>query len=200
MSLYLNGTEILGSLIVDGNTGGKELPQVVFAESKNKSSIRTTTYTFTEDGKFQFYVFERSDNTITPATQALIKLNGNDVSRTVNDTRLTDNWYYGEIEVSAGDVFTVTNTVTETNRGFQTFLFKNTDISKFNIIGFEGNNNNTFPLTLSDAVYLQSYMSSYYSGANRFSYDVGIYAPESVPTPSGTSTYFYGCTWAIQIA
>lgn len=197
MAVFIDGKRAYNSLVIDN---ALILPQLVFAECKNKASIVTSSYTFTESGKFQFLVWERSSSAISPNTNVVIKLNNIEI--TPSFAQITGNtsiaWYYGEIEVEANDVFTVTTTLTESNRGIQTFILKNADVSKFAVIGFASNDNTTF--AIGQKIHLQSYMGSFNSGATRMNYELGYNQPLSIPTPSGSSTYYYGATWAVQIA
>lgn len=196
MALFLNGKQLLNSLVVDGDSKAST-PTILFAQNKNKSSIVTSSYTFTENGKFQFYIFEWSENTIPSTKYAIIKLNDTVItpSVTVYDAACI---YYGEIEANANDVFSVKTQFAESNRGIQTFVLKDAKISKYRFLGFRGNDNITFNIPAIDGLFLQSYMCSYYNGATTFNYQICAYAPRSVPTPND-SNYYYGCTWAVQI-
>lgn len=201
MALYLNGNKLLNSLVIDGE-GIKPIPEVLFAQSANRNALRTFSYTFTESGTFQYYVFISSASMPTSAY----------LSITLNSTTLTPiqstYFFYGEVSANADDVLTLNTLTTEGNRGVQFFVFKNADISNFRLVGSVSNNNETFIIDVVDSPYLQSYHYGYYSGNNSFHYQVvkcTVIADTdtnnkniSIATPN-SSTYWYGGTWVIAL-
>ena len=201
MALYLNGKKLLNSLVIDGEII-KPLPEVLFAQSANRNALRTFSYTFTESGTFQYYVFIYSGSMPTSAYFSI----------TLNSTTLTPiqstYFFYGEVSANANDVLTLNTLTTEDNTGIQFFVFKNADITNFRLVGAAGNDNTTFVIDVTDSPYLQSYHYGYYNGNNSFHYQVvkcAVVADTdtnnkniSIATPN-SSTYWYGGTWVIVL-
>lgn len=195
MALFLNGKKLLNSLVIDGDTSGGELPYVVYCSCINCSQRRTITFTATEDGIYQLYLFWTTS--IIPSTTDLdVKLNGVDVTLTYAIT--TRGYAYAEIELSVGDVLTISNTYTDSNRGIIATITQNAKISNYALIGEASNDGTTFQIGSGKFV-LEWYQYSFYSGASRYNYMIVADAPTSIATPSGSSSYYYGGTSAIQL-
>lgn len=190
-----NGVELLNC-----NVGefAFHTPYCLYAQSQNRRNLNSFSYTFTDNGTFQYYIMIRSSSAYQSSLLD-IELNGVSVFPTVYSHATSGaNFVYGDITASANDVFTVDTTQTENNMGIQVFVVKNADVSKFSLIGWCSNDNTTFPLNLIDQVYLQSYNFGYYSSNNQFHYEFGVFRETSIPTPND-STYWYGGTYAIRI-
>jgi hypothetical protein len=173
-------------------------PYCLYAQSQNRRNLNSFSYTFTYSGTFQYYIMIRSASAYQSSLLD-IGLNGVSVSPIVySDATSGATFVYGDITVSANDVFTVETTQTETNMGIQVFVVENADISKFSLIGWCSNNNTTFPLNVIDQVYIHSYNFGYYSSNNQFHYEFGVFRETSIPTPND-SAYWYGGTYAIRI-
>lgn len=199
MALYLNGTK-LNSLVVDGgDIQGVIIPKIISGQSANRATTATLSYTFTEGGRFQYYIFISSSS--TPAsTDVTVKINGTAITPTFYSySDYISGWFYGEIIVSSNDVISVTNNVVQTHRGMQLFVLQDADISVFQVLGVKSNEGNTFSLDYDNLVYLENYHWSYYNGNNVLEgYHTGTWNLTSIPTPN-LERYYYGGTWAIQI-
>lgn len=192
MALYLNGKKLLNSLVIDGDTDILEVPYVVSAGCVNKSTINSITFTITENGTYQLYVFWTNNTSTGTISEISTKVNGETITLSNTNT-----FAYGELNLSVNDVVTISNTEKQNNRGLMAFLLKNADISKFEVIGSVSNNGSTFsipPKTLA----LECYQYSFYSGANRYHYMIVADATESIITPN-SALYYYGGTWAIRV-
>lgn len=199
MALYLNGTK-LNSLVVDGGgTHGVIIPEILSGQSVNRATTATLSYTFTEGGRFQYYIFTSSNSTPT-STDVTVKINGTVVTPTFYlYSDYLSGWFYGEVTVSSNDVISVTNNVVQTHRGMQLFVLQDADISVFQVLGVRSNEGYTFSLDYEDIVYLECYYWGYYNGNNTFEgYHTGTWNLTSIPTPN-YGKYYYGGTWAIQI-
>ena len=171
------------------------IPELLFTQSSNKANLVTHTYTFTESGTFQYYVFSVINS---DPSEIIIKLNGTIV--TPNSGMMTSTTYmlYGEVTVSANDVITAENTTTNNNYPIETFIFKKADISRFSIVGFVPNNGQTFSITNQNVPMLHVYQTSYYNGRNNQNYQVVSYLPQPIPTPNA-EIYWYGFTYVITL-
>ena len=179
---------------------GTVLPKMITGKSANRGSLASLSYEFTESGTFQYYVFVTSNSAATSA-EVSVTLAGSTLTPTFYvDSGSGAGWYYGEVTASSGDTIMTTNEIVQTNRGMQLFILKDSDISKFQFLGLRSNNGQTFSLKYEDIVYLQSYQWGYYSGNNVFTgYQLGVWSDKSIATPNEGS-YWYGGTWAIQVA
>ena len=175
------------------------LPYIVYADCKNKASITTSTFTATEDGAYQVYVFWTNGGATGALTDISVKVNDVAVTLTFDDSTVDSKPFaYGELTLSAGDVLTVSNTAAESNRGFQVFVLKNANISNFQVLGNSGNDGSTFPIGHGNYV-LECYQYSFYNGTTRYNYMIVADVTTSIATPGGSSTYYYGGTWAIRL-
>ena len=197
MALYVNGKKIVNSLIIDGNT--LPIPYVVYAECVNKSAIRTITFTASNDGAYQVYVFWTNGGAAGAITDIAVKINGAAVTFAFDDTSQNYKPFaYGEVILNKNDVLTVSNTLAENNRGLIVFVMQNARISNFAVVGNATNDGSTFPIG-HDSCVLECYQYSFYSGATRYNYMVVTDVANSIATPGGTSTYYYGGTWALRV-
>ena len=181
--------------------GGTSFPELLYAVSGNRTTIQNFSYTFTESGKYQYYAFITTDS-IASGNEITFQLNGNTITPTF-DT----GFFYGEVTVSANDVFTATTTSTQNGRGVQLYIIKGADISNFRIVGSVSNNNSTFTIDTTSP-YLQCYRYGYNGTNNNFQYQIGKHEVkydtggfqyiQSIPTPN-QSAYYRGGTWVIQI-
>lgn len=182
----------------EGGGGGDTSPKIIYANSANRRSLVTFTYTFTESGTFQYYFLVKSNSTVT-SSSGTITLNSTAIAPTFDNTKAaTMGFFYGEVEVDVGDVFEAKTVSTESDMGTQIFILQNADITAFSCIGVASNNNATFAINLDDKPYLQVYQCSYYNGNNVFHYEIGKYGTTSIAVPNAPS-YFYGLTYVIQL-
>lgn len=180
-------------------------PVIVYSNSQNiGSDVADFTYTFTESGTFQYYLYVST--TISSSTIE-VKFNNVAISPMISGT-----FAFGEITVNANDVLEIKTTFNASNCGAQIFIMKNADISRFSLIGASGNDNLTFNIPATSSPYLQVYKRSYYGSNNTYQYQIGIISNfqvfqdtegrtariDSIATPS-TSAYYYGGTYAITI-
>lgn len=192
MALYLNGKRALNSLVVDG-AGSLKL---ISAQSRNTASTGNLSYTFTESGTFQFYAFLNSSSTVS-SSYITVSLNG--VTITPQYYMDGDHLFaYDEITVSANDIITISNTIAESNRGMQLFVFRDANISNFREIGYVSNNNTSISYTSSDFPLLEA-LGQYNSNANTLTYRVLTDGNVSQPVPSGATSYYYAKCWAIKL-
>lgn len=173
---------------------GSDLPKIVYAESQNRASVRTFTYTFSSSGKYQYYVW---NGTTSDASSIVVKLNGTVI------TPLTYigsgfAFYYNEIEVQSGDVLTAETTTSGGSAGVQFFLFQNADVTQFAFLGSAGNNAARFTINNNGKPYLQVFQYSYQGTRNSFNYDIFQYSTLSIAVPN-ISDFYYGGTYAIAI-
>lgn len=178
--------------------GAFSAPTAISGQSLNRRNTTSLSYTFTEGGTFQYCVFISSNKTIE-LTDISIKLNNNAITPTRLTNENSNEWFYGEVTVSSGDVLSVTNNVQQGERGMQFFVLQYCDITKFLFLGLKSNNNQTFSLDYDGIFYLQSYRYGYGGTNNNFNYHIGSWNLTSIPTPN-ESAYYYGGTWAIQVA
>ena len=179
-----------------GSGGGTE-PRIVYATSASRQgSIRSVSYTFTEAGTFQYYIFANSRLTVTSSEVAI----------TLNSTALTPTtslgadygFFYGEVNVSAGDILTATPNSIQSDKGIQLFVMKNCDVSAFSLVGTASNNTNTFNISLGGKPYLQAFQCTFTSNTNIFKYGIMDYEGPSVSIPN-ISAYYYGFTYVITL-
>ena len=177
------------------------MPDLVYMQSKNRTSSTEMTYTFTEAGKFQYYIYLSSDS--QPATtDVVVYINGTaETSTTLLNTY--SSFWYGEVTVSANDVISVSVT-SASNRGVQLYLFKYSDITRFSLVGGTGNDDTTFVIDVEEGMpFVETFQMGYYNGNNNYKFIVGI-APasslqlRSIATPN-TSAYWYGGTIVFTI-
>ena len=176
-------------------------PELLSAQSANKGSLVSLSYTFTSAGTYQYYVMDRV--TSFPYQFAVtVKLNGTEVTSTeyVDGVATGIGFKYGEITVNANDVLTVTTTQTYSDCGVNLWIFRYADINSFSLIGFRGNDNTSFAINSAGVVFAEAYMCGYYNGNNNFNYLVGVgyNGLNSIPTPN-TSDYYYGYTCAFSL-
>lgn len=177
------------------------LPDLVYMQSKNRTSSTAMTYTFTEAGKFQYYIYLSSDSQPS-STDVIVYINGtSETSTTLLNTYAS--FWYGEITVSANDVLSLSVT-SASNRGVQLYIFKNSDITRFSFVGGTGNDDTTFVIDVEEGMpFVESFQTGYYSGNNNYKFIVGI-APasslqlRSIATPD-VSMYWYGGTIVFTI-
>ena len=164
-------------------------PELLSAQSANKDSLVSLSYTFTSAGTYQFYVIDRTwlDNHYEFMTT--VKLNGVEITSTeyIDPTNGDVGYKYGEITVNANDVLTVTTTQTLSNYCVNLWIFRYADINSFRHIGFSGNDGSTFTINSAGVVFAEAYRTGYYNGRNNFNYLVGVGYDglESIPTPAG---------------
>ena len=180
-----------------GSGGGGTEPRIVYATSASRQgSIRSVSYTFTESGTFQYYIFTNSRLTVT-SSEVAITLNSTTLTPTTS--LATDyGFFYGEVNVSAGDILTATPNSIQSDKGIQLFVMKNCDVSAFSLVGAAGNNTNTFNISLGGKPYLQAFQCTFYSNTNIFKYGIMNYEGPSVSIPN-ISTYYYGFTYVITL-
>lgn len=177
--------------------GGSAIPQLVSFQVRNDSTPGTLSYTFAENGTFQYIgVHKYGEVGILPETMSF-KLNGETITPTVV-TNAAYVFFYGEISVSSGDVLTMTSSVNDNNSGMQLQVFENANISVFRVIGFCGNDDNTFDITNS-AISIEVYWQGYYNGNNNSRYHLIAGNARSIPTAGGSPTYYWGGTYALQL-
>lgn len=177
-----------------GGGGGLTLPTIVSVQSVNGASSTVMSYTFTEAGTFQVYGHHKyGDAVVTAPTLAL---NGTAVT-----VSTTGNGYgifcYAEISVSANDVLTCTPTATQANSGRQLVVIKDSDISKFTLIGYAPNDGSTYNITGAD-ISLEVYNMGYWQGRNNYRYHMIAGEATSVPITGG-SDFYYGGSYAIKL-
>lgn len=180
-----------------GSGGGDTEPKIVYATSASRQgSIRSVSYTFTEAGTFQYYIFVNSRVTVT-SSEVAITLNSTTLTPTTS--LYTDyGFFYGEINVSPGDVLTATPNSIQSDKGIQLFVMKNCDVSAFSLVGTGSNNTNTFNISLGGNPYLQAFQCTFYGNTNIFKYGIMNYEGPSVSIPN-ISTYYYGFTYVITL-
>ena len=172
---------------------------LVSAQSANRTSGATLTYTFAESGTFQFITMATANNAPT-LSDFTITLNGSPITPSYNLTASTSFQYpyaffFDNITISSGDVLTVQVTSAE-HRGAQLLIFKDCLLKNINVIGFvENNDNYTFALN-PNCRYFQVYNCKYYQLDNYFSYEWATNVSESRATPS---TYWYGFTYVLTV-
>ena len=180
-----------------GNGEGGTEPRIVYASSASRQgAIRSVSYTFTESGTFQYYIFVNSRVTVTSSEVAI----------TLNSTTLTPTtslgadygFFYGEVNVSPGDILTATPNSIQSDKGVQLFVMKNCDVSAFSIVGYRGNDATSFNIALGGVPYLQVFQSTFYSNTNIFKFGIMTYDGLSVAIPN-VSTYYYGFTYVITL-
>lgn len=181
-----------------GGGGADISPKIIYADSANRRSLVTFTYTFTESGTFQYYFLVKSNSTVT-SSSGTITLNSTAITPTFDNTKAaTMGFFYGEVEVDAGDILEFKTVSTESNMGTQVFILQNADITAFSCIGITSNDASTFAINLDDKPYLQVYQCGYYNSNNTFHYEIGKYGTTSIAVPN-TSSYYYGLTYVLTI-
>lgn len=183
----------------EGGGGGDTGPKIVFA-GKDYTGEHTgnISYTFTEEGTYQFYAFRNSRYAVT-SSEVVIKINGTAITPNFYDGGSANfAFFYGEINVSAEDIINVTTTTISTANGLQLFIMKNCDVSAFSLIGTASNNTNTFNINLNGKPYLQVFQCSFYANPVQFKYAIMDYVGESISIPN-ISKFYYGFTYVITI-
>lgn len=200
MAIYIDGVKTNNVLAYSsGGGGGGVDATLISAQSANRGSGATLTYTFLESGTFQ-YVIVATDNSAPTLSDFTITLNGSTITPDIN-LRAIGSWQYpygiffGEITVNANDILTVQATAAS-NRGVQLLIFKDGSSEKFNVINFVENNDNYKFALNPDCRYFQVHHCGYYQSANNFQYEWTTNATESIATPS---SYWYGFTYALTI-
>ena len=195
----LNGNEIFGNVHYREGASTVQVPELLSAQSANKGSLVSLSYTFTSAGTYQFYVMDKS---YPFQFYVSIKLNGTEVtsSQYIDTTHPDVGFKYGEITVNANDVLTVTTTQTLSNYCVNLWVFRYADINSFSLIGFSSNDGSTFTIGSAGVVFAEAYRTGYYQGRNNFNYLVGVGYDglESIPTPN-TSDYYYGFTYVFSL-
>ena len=183
-----------------GGGGADTSPKIIYANSANRRSLVTFTYTFTESGTFQYYFMIRSNSTVT-SSSGTITLNSTTVTPTFDNTKASNmGFFYGEVEVDAGDVLEFKTVSTENDMGAQILILQNADITAFSCIGIGYNgDSSTFAINLDNKPYLQVYQCGYYNGNNTFNCEIGKFGTRSIAVPN-TNTYWYGFTYVLTIA
>lgn len=176
--------------------GGTPAPKIISAQSRNTNSVGSLTYTFTESGTFQYYVY-MGKNSVIASTDVVVKLNGTAITPIFYNAT-NDGFFYEEITTSINDVISVENVTAISNYGLHLFVLQNADISNFSLIGMGTNDGATFVLNTGDSFYLNVYQCGYWSGNNNFHYEIGRCGNVSVATPN-QSQYYYGRTYVITI-
>lgn len=177
-------------------SGGASAPIIISAQSRNTNSIGSLTYTFTEGGTFQYYVYLGKNSAIA-STDVVVKLNGTVITPLFYDVT-NDGFFYEEIAASVDDVISVENVTAISNYGLHLFVMQNADISNFSFIGMTSNNGATFTINTGDSFYLNVFQCGYYSGNNNFHYEIGRCGNVSVSIPN-QSQYYYGRTYVVTI-
>lgn len=181
-----------------GSGGTDTSPKIIYANSANRRSLVTFTYTFTESGTFQYYFMIRSASTVT-SSSGTITLNSTTITPAFDNSKeSTMGFLYGEVEVDAGDVLEFKTVSTESDMGAQVLILQNADITAFSCIGIAHNDGATFTINLDDKPYLQVYQCGYYIDNNTFNYEIGRFGTRSIAVPN-TNTYWYGFTYVLTI-
>lgn len=183
-----------------GSGGGSTEPKIVFAGCDRTSDhVGNISYTFTESGTFQYYVFRNSRFAVT-SSEVVVKINGTTITPTFYDGDAGNYaFFYGEINVSAGDIINVTTTQISTSNGLQLFVMKNCVVSAFSLIGKTYNNADTFNINLNGSPYLQVFQCSFQPNPAQFKYAIMDYVGESVSIPPNISKFYYGFTYVITL-
>lgn len=178
--------------------GGSTEPKIVYATSASRQySLPTLSYTFTESGTFQYYIFINPRSGSIVSTDLTVSFNGSTINPTFYSAGA--GFFYGELNVSVGDVISTTPVNTNSDTGVQLFVMQNCDISAFSVVGTASNTNATFAISLGGKPYLQVFQCSFYSGSNLFKYGIMNYVGQSIAVPKNESTYYYGFTYVIQL-
>lgn len=174
--------------------------------SKNLTAVGTLSHTFEESGTFQYISLLRLGDAQTYVAP-VFKLNDELITPNTDFSISTAYFYYGEIEVNAGDVLSVTYNTTYNNSALQLAVLKDMDINVFRIVGILTNTGATFALP-NKVWLLQVYKCGYYSGNNNYNYRLeyhyvtydksGDNAVQSIPTPNDRANW-YGFTYAVVI-
>ena len=198
MAIYVDGVKTNNVLAYSGG-GAVVDATLISAQSANRGSGATLTYTFLESGTFQ-YVAMATDGSAPILSDFTITLNGTpltpDISlRAIGSWQYPYAFFFGEITVNANDVLTVQVTPAS-NRGAQLLIFKDGSAERFNVINFV-ENNDSYKFALNpDCRYFQVHHCGYYQSTNNFQYEWTTNATESIATPS---SYWYGFTYAMTI-
>lgn len=181
----------------EGGGGGDTLPKIVYATSAPRGSTRPTlSYTFTESGTFQYYIFINARSGSIVSTDLTVSFNGTTITPTFYSVGA--GFFYGELNVSVDDIISTTPVNTNSDTGVQLFIMQNCDVSAFSIVGTASNNNSTFTISLGGKPYLQVFQSSFYASSNVFNYGIMDYVGVSIAVPN-ISKYYYGFTYVIQL-
>ena len=182
-----------------GNGGGSTEPKIVFAGcDPTGEHTGNISHTFTEGGTYQYYAYRNSRYAVT-SSDVVVKINGTAVTPNFYDgSPDTFAFFYGEVNVSAGDIINVTTTTISTSNGLQLFVMKNCDVSAFSLIGKASNNTNTFNINLNGNPYLQAFQCSFNASPVQFKYGIMDYVGESVSIPN-ISKFYYGFTYVITL-
>ena len=178
-------------------------PELLSAQSANKSSLVSLSYTFTSAGTYQYYVMDRTLLDNHYEFMITVKLNGVEITSTEYiDSEINDvGFKYGEITVNANDVLTVTTTQTLENYCVNLWIFRYADINSFRHIGFRSNDGSTFTINSAGVVFAEAYRTGYYNGRNNFNCLVGVGYDGlgSIPTPANESECYYGFTYVFSL-
>ena len=197
--LNTSAKDLIGAIneVLSGGGGGGSYPSMVAYYQSLISSINTITHTFSEAGTYQFYILLIRSSS-TPVSQSDITITLNGTAITPNFQSKVDHGYiYGEITVSANDVLTVSNTVTENNRAMQLSILKNANISNFSEIGYQGNNGTAIPYTLSDFPLLEGLLTP--NKMTLAEIKIMGYSAQSFAVPGNTTNYYYAKVYAIKL-
>ena len=181
-----------------------KIPSIINMYSRNAGTAGSLSHTFTNKGKFQYFVCIRLGDTLS-IVDPIIKLNEN-VLTPYTYFQGSLFFYYGEINVDIGDIITLTESTAFSNSGMQLIILNNIDVSKFNFINARNNDNTQFNLP-KNKIILEVFKCGYYRSNNNYNYSLIELKAESnslndipflsVPVPNEYS-YWYGFTYCVS--
>lgn len=180
------------------------IPPLYYVESKSRMyEDATFTYTFAENGKYQYILVLGNDITTT-ASNLTITLNSTVLIPTTHTYSLAT-VFCGEVTVSADDVLTITAPLYQ-QLGANVYIFEDVSLSNIDMIGFAPNDGSTFSINIPENTpYIEVFKTGYHAGNNNFNYIYSLKGMEphrdstSIPTPSGDQSCWWGYTYVITI-
>ena len=171
--------------------GTTTYPTLIAAMSTPINTSNTLTYTFTESGTFQYYVWWMKYNAYGTSSDVTIELNGTALTPTATDFTSSKSIAIagGEIQASIGDIITYTNVYTNNAYGMQAYVIKDANLSNLSLINFITNNNTRFSYSSTDFPCIEA-AGMHRNNANNWWCHILSSAIESPAFPSGLA-YFY---------